>query len=53
LGVREAGVECGDPEALSGGNRKEWVAACLAVLSAGAEVMPVDAQLGEEALGHV
>ena len=52
-GLREAGVECGDPVALFGGDSKEWVAACLAVISAGAVVVPLDAQLGDEALGRV
>jgi long-chain acyl-CoA synthetase len=52
-GLRGAGVESGDPVALFGGNRKEWVAACLAVISAGAMVVPLDAQLGDEALGRV
>src|SRR5918911_1032954 len=52
-GLRGAGVECGDPVALLGGNSKEWVAACLAVISAGGVVVPLDAQLGDEALGRV
>ena len=52
-GLREAGVECGDPVALFGSNSKEWVAACLAVISAGGVVVPLDAQLGDEALGRV
>jgi long-chain acyl-CoA synthetase len=30
----------------------EWVVACLAVISAGGVVVPLDAQLGDEALGH-
>jgi long-chain acyl-CoA synthetase len=52
-GVREAGVDRGDHVALLAGNSREWVAACLAVISAGAVVVPLDAQLGDEALGHV
>src|SRR5215210_9324375 len=52
-GLRGAGVEYGHPVALLGGNSKEWVAACLAVISAGGVVVPLDAQLGDEALGHV
>src|SRR5215203_1364689 len=52
-GLREAGVECGDPVALFGSNSKEWVAACLAVISAGGVVVPLDAQLGDEVLRHV
>ena len=34
-------------------NSKEWVAACLAEISAGAVVVPLDAQLDDEALRHV
>ena len=52
-GLRVAGVERGDHVALLAANRREWVAACLAVISAGAVVVPLDAQLGDEALGHV
>jgi long-chain acyl-CoA synthetase len=52
-GLRVAGVERGDHVALLAANRREWVAACLAVISAGAVVVPLDAQLGDEALGRV
>jgi long-subunit acyl-CoA synthetase (AMP-forming)/1-acyl-sn-glycerol-3-phosphate acyltransferase len=52
-GLRVAGVERGDHVALLAANRREWVAACLGVISAGAVVVPLDAQLGDEALGHV
>src|ERR671910_915470 len=52
-GLRGAGVNRGDPVALLAANSVEWVAACLAVISAGAVVVPVDAQLGDEALRHV
>jgi len=31
---------------------QEWVAACLAVVSAGAVVVPLDAQLGDDTLRH-
>src|SRR5215203_5565966 len=51
--LRGAGVENGDHVALLGGNSKEWVAACLAVISAGAVVVPLDAQLGDESLGRI
>ena len=34
-------------------NRPEWIAACLAAISAGAVVVPLDAQIGDEALGGV
>jgi long-chain acyl-CoA synthetase len=52
-GLRRAGVDRGDYVALLAANSKEWVAACLAVISAGAVVVPLDAQLGDEALRHV
>ena len=52
-GLRGAGVERGDHVALLAANSREWVLACLAVISAGAVVVPLDVQLGDEALGHV
>ena len=52
-GLHAAGVARGDHVALFGGNSGEWVVACLAVISAGAVVVPLDAQLGDEALGRV
>src|SRR5215211_8326715 len=52
-GLRRAGVDRGDYVALLAANSKEWVAACLAVISAGGVVVPLDAQLGDEALGRV
>jgi long-chain acyl-CoA synthetase len=52
-GLRGVGVECGDHVAIVCGNRPEWVAACLAVISSGAVVVPVDVQIGDDALGHV
>ncbi len=51
-GLRGVGVERGDHVAIVCGNRPEWVAACLAVISAGAVVVPVDAQIGDDDLGH-
>jgi long-chain acyl-CoA synthetase len=52
-GLQGAGVNRGDHVALIAANSKEWVAACLAVISAGAVVVPLDAQLDDEALRHV
>jgi long-chain acyl-CoA synthetase len=52
-GLRGVGVERGDHVAIVCGNRPEWVAACLAVISAGAVVVAVDVQIGDKALGHV
>ncbi len=45
-GLRVAGVERGDHVALLAANRREWIAACLAVISAGAVVVPLDANSG-------
>jgi long-subunit acyl-CoA synthetase (AMP-forming) len=52
-GLRGVGVDRGDHVAIVCANRPEWIAACLAVISAGAVVVPVDVQLGDAALGHV
>src|SRR5215218_9822769 len=51
-GLVGAGVERGEPVALFAANRMEWAVACLAVISAGGVVVPLDAQLGDEALSH-
>ena len=54
LGLRRVGVERGDHHvAILCANRPEWIAACLATISAGAVVVPLDVQIGEEALGSV
>jgi long-chain acyl-CoA synthetase len=53
LGLRGVGVERGDHVAILCANRPEWIAACLAVISAGAVVVPLDVQIGDEALGRV
>src|SRR5205085_7335629 len=52
-GLAEAGVGRGDHVALLAGNRPEWVAACLAVIRAGAVVVPLDVQLADDVLAHV
>jgi long-chain acyl-CoA synthetase len=52
-GLRGVGVERGDHVSIVFGNRPEWVAACLAVISAGAVVVPADVQTGDDALGYV
>jgi acyl-CoA synthetase (AMP-forming)/AMP-acid ligase II len=49
-GLHGAGVGRGEHVALLATNSKEWVAACLAVISAGAVVVPLDAQLGDDSL---
>lgn len=48
-----AGLKDGDTVALSANNRPEWIAACLAVIGAGAVVVPIDAQVGNETFAHV
>src|SRR3954451_5175691 len=53
LGLRGVGVEHGDHVAILCANRPEWIAACLATISAGAVVVPLDVQIGDEALGSV
>ncbi|WP_437377519.1 AMP-binding protein [Inquilinus limosus] len=47
------GIGKGDMVALSADNRPEWVAACLATISIGAVIVPVDPQLGDETFKHV
>ena len=52
-GLATAGVGCGDHVALLADNRPAWIIACLAVLKAGAVVVPVDVQFGSQVLGHI
>src|ERR671912_2212078 len=52
-GLTEAGVGRGDHVMLFAPSRPEWMVACLAVVEAGAVATPVDAQIGEEALGRI
>lgn len=49
-GLAEAGVSKGDHVAIFAGGGPAWVVACLAVISRGAVVVPLDSQLGEDAL---
>ncbi len=53
VGLRGVGVGRGDHVAILSGNGFGWISACLAVISAGGVVVPLDVQLGDEALGHV
>jgi acyl-CoA synthetase (AMP-forming)/AMP-acid ligase II len=53
LGLRGVGVEHGDHVAILCANRPEWIAACLATISAGAVVVPLDVQIGDGALGSL
>ena len=45
---REVGRE--DHVALLAANRSEWIMACLAVIGAGAVIVPLDAQIGDKML---
>lgn len=51
-GLGESGVGRGDRVAVLAGNSPRWVASCLAVVEAGAVVVPLDVHLGDEALAH-
>jgi long-chain acyl-CoA synthetase len=51
-GLIEAGVGRGDHLALFAANRVEWILACLGAIGAGAVVVPLDAQIGDEMLAH-
>jgi long-chain acyl-CoA synthetase len=52
-GLIENGVGRDDHVALLAGNGPGWIVACLAVIEAGAVVVPLDVQFGDEALGRV
>jgi long-chain acyl-CoA synthetase len=52
-GLAEAGVKRGDSVALFAENRPEWIAAATGVLRAGAVVVPLDIQFGDETVLHV
>ena len=52
-GLRGVGVERGDHVAILCANRPEWIAACLAVISTGGVVVPLDVQLGDDVLGSI
>lgn len=51
-GLIDTGVGRGDPVALLAPNSPEWIAACLAVIEAGAVIVPLDAGLSDEELSH-
>ncbi len=52
-GLVRAGMRPGEYVALLASNRPEWVIVCLAVIKAGAAIMPLDTQIGNEALAHI
>jgi long-chain acyl-CoA synthetase len=51
-GLIDAGVGRGDHLALFAANRVEWIIACLGAIGAGAAVVPLDAQIGDEMLAY-
>jgi long-chain acyl-CoA synthetase len=52
-GLIARGARPGASVALLAGARAEWFVACLAIIAAGAVVVPVDEQLSDEVLKHV
>ena len=52
-GLNSLGVAPGDHVPIVAPPSPEWIVAALAILRAGATVVPADAQLGEETLRHV
>src|SRR5438094_755610 len=52
-GLAKNGVQPGESVALFADTGPEAIAACLAVIAAGAVAVPVDVQLGEKTLAHV
>ena len=52
-GLTDAGIGRGETVALMAGNRPEWVIAALAVINAGAVLVPVDVQLVDDVIGHI
>ena len=52
-GLLRAGVGSGEPIGLFAPNRPEWIIAALAILEAGAVVVPMDAQTRGEQLAHL
>jgi long-chain acyl-CoA synthetase len=52
-GLLQAGIGRGEHVVLLASNSPEWLIACMAVISAGAVVVPLDTQTRPEALGHI
>ena len=52
-GLVETGFRPGDRIALFAENRPEWIATALGVLRAGAVVVPLDTQFGDDDLAHI
>ena len=52
-GLAEGGIKRGDTVALFAENRPEWIVAAMGIIGAGAVVVPLDIQLGDQTLFHV
>ncbi|MGZ8996760.1 MAG: AMP-binding protein, partial [Rhodospirillales bacterium] len=52
-GLAARGLGVGQRVVLFATNRPEWVLTALAILRSGATAVPIDAQMGENALRHV
>jgi long-chain acyl-CoA synthetase len=52
-GLIERGIGRGKAVAILAPNSRQWVAACLAVIDAGAVAVPLDSQLDRDSLAHV
>jgi len=53
VGLSQIGLGQGATAALLASNRPEWIMAALAVIRAGAVVVPLDVQLGDDGLIHM
>ncbi|MGH7263643.1 MAG: AMP-binding protein [Candidatus Rokuibacteriota bacterium] len=52
-GLAEVGVRRGEPVAVWAPNRPEWIVVCLAILDAGAVVVPMDVQARDDQVSHL
>ena len=52
-GLVKAGFKPGDNIVMLAQNRPEWIATALGVIRAGAAVVPLDVQFGDDDLGHI
>lgn len=52
-GLKSKGIECGQHVAVMARNGYEWIVTALAVLRAGAVVVPIDIQIDDHILRHI
>lgn len=52
-GLNRRGIESGNVVALMAKSQPTWIVVALAVLRAGAVILPIDEQLGEQTLAHI